>query len=372
MHQMASKPKLPFPTGAEPPYRTGTDLAQLADQLLGTDGGIQLQDAGPSSRRLYATIRSEVHASPLIATTFWQAFIASQSFPDTLRKAGASAIAISQGEIYIVCHGEGWPRFDLVVLDPEFASESPRAVPILPNAEQLAAGWENFRYRRRLGDPSFRVFESAAIEASTAQPYGIIVSKRPKIVFTRTPSPPWQVSPIGVANPTPGPASTAGIVAKNSTGQVGVTAALHAIGSAGQASVGSISGTVVSQDAISDSCFIALQNPPIPPTGGLAGFLSGMTPRVLEKVTFNGAASSSTTTVVTGWSPDLPYVLPYSQLKVLTKADTNPGDSGAALIDSSDHIIGFSFYRTGFGAPIQYSTWIWAESVFRAHGLSVI
>ena len=305
---------------------------------------------------------------------FGRLFIASQSFPNLLRRAGASILAISHAEAveaYIVCHGQGWPRFDLVVLDPEFPSELPVAAPVSPNAEELSVGWEKFRYRRRLTHPSFREFESVAIEASAAQPYGIIIAKRPEIVFTRTPSPPWQVTPT-VSGPSAASVSTAGIVAKNSVGNVAITAALHAVGLASQATVDSMSGTVISQDAITDSCFIELQNPPIPATGGLGGPLSGVTPRVPEQVTFNGIASGSTTTVVTGWSPDLPYVLPYSQLKVLTKADTNPGDSVAALIDSSDHLIGFSFYRTGFGAPMEYSVWIWAESVFKAHGLSVI
>jgi len=237
--------------------------------------------------------------------------------------------------------------------------------------EQLSLGWERFRDRKRLTNVNFRLFESIAIEASNAQPYGVIVAKRPELTFTRTPSPPWSVSPVGVSSGASS-LSTAGIVAKNALGKVGVTAALHGVGSATQAIVGFMPGFVVGRDAISDSCFIELQNPPIPPSGGLRGPLSGVTPRVLENVRFEGVASSAVTTVVTGWSPDLPYALPYSQLKVLTKADTNPGDSGAALIDSSDNIIGFSFYRTGFGAAIEYSTWIWAESVFQAHGLSVI
>ena len=65
------------------------------------------------------------------------------------------------------------------------------------------------------------------------------------------------------------------------------------------------------------------------------------------------------------------HVLPNSQLKVLTRADTNPGDSGAALLDSQDQVLGFAFYRTGLGAPIEFSAWIWAETVFNAHGLNV-
>ena len=32
-------------------------------------------------------------------------------------------------------------------------------------------------------------------------------------------------------------------------------------------------------------------------------------------------------------------------------------------------VIGFAFDRTGYGASIEYSSWIWAEFVYTAHGL---
>jgi len=197
---MATMPK------ERPPDRRGIDVAELADQWLGAKGGIQLQDAGPASKHLYEIIRSEVHTSPLIATTFWQAFIGSQLFPDLLRSIGASPLAVSRegsAEHYIVCHGRGWPRFDLVVFDPDFRGDSPAAVDVAATDEQLSLGWERFRDRKRLTNVNFRLFESIAIEASNAQPYGVIVAKRPELTFTRTPSPPWSVSPVGVSSEWP-------------------------------------------------------------------------------------------------------------------------------------------------------------------------
>jgi S1-C subfamily serine protease len=88
-----------------------------------------------------------------------------------------------------------------------------------------------------------------------------------------------------------------------------------------------------------------------------------------DPVTFHGITSGFKQTIITGWSPDIPFVLPYSQLKVLTAPETNPGDSGAALIDRDGKVTGFSFFRTAINQQPEYSSWIWADSVYKAHNL---
>lgn len=347
------------------------ELTTMMDQYLGAQGGAAIYALGPATRMFHEIYGSEAVTSPLIVTTFWQAFIESPAFAKSLWKAGASSTAIFEGERFIVSHGSGWPRQDLVIFDPRHDSKEPVVVPIEPEPGDLVEGWERFRQRNQLTDPHFRVHQLAAIEASSAQPFGAIVVPRPPIEFTRCPSPPWPVAPSGTSSAAAA-VSTAGVVVRNNRNQTGVTAALHALGGAKQASVAGQVCNVVSEDVISDSCFIEVPGCALPPQGGLAGPLRGVTPRVLDPVKFEGITSSTVATVVTGWSPDLPFVLPYSQLKVLTKPDTNPGDSGAALIDSNDELIGFAFYRTGFGAPIEYAAWIWADCVFQAHKLSII
>jgi hypothetical protein len=52
--------------------------------------------------------------------------------------------------------------------------------------------------------------------------------------------------------------------------------------------------------------------------------------------------------------------------RVYTTPETVPGDSGAALVDSADHIVGFATGRSIFGAPIEYSAWVWADHVLHA------
>ncbi|MBO9573867.1 MAG: hypothetical protein J7497_16895, partial [Chitinophagaceae bacterium] len=99
------------------------------------------------------------------------------------------------------------------------------------------------------------------------------------------------------------------------------------------------------------------------------GVLSGKTPRQYEKAFFEGFKSGPMYTTINGWSPDLPFVTRYNQLKVYTGPITNPGDSGCALKDSDGNVCGFAFERSGINVNPQLSSWIWAESVFKFHNL---
>lgn len=132
--------------------------------------------------------------------------------------------------------------------------------------------------------------------------------------------------------------------------------------------------TIVSFDAISDSCFAVFddQSISIPADKRLRGCLSGITPRNYEDCYFEALGAGRQNTNIIGWSPDIPFVQPYSQLKILTKPDTNPGDSGTALYNNDEQVLGFSFYRTGLGDKVEFSAWIWADSVFHTHELSHI
>ena len=58
-----------------------------------------------------------------------------------------------------------------------------------------------------------------------------------------------------------------------------------------------------------------------------------------------------------------------NQQKVITNPSSQPGDSGAALIDSNKNVIGFATYRTGVNAVIPFSVWVWAEEIYYHHKL---
>jgi hypothetical protein len=171
--------------------------------------------------------------------------------------------------------------------------------------------------------------------------------------------------------------STAGAVVRDAKGRPGVTAALHGInGKTSALCIGNAvevdgkAGTVRDADLVSDSCFIEID--PLPgPHRTTAGPLRGVSPRQYETVSFTGPKSASAKAVVQGWSPDIPLVMSNNQLKVFTDNVANPGDSGAALLDSNGQILGFCFYRSNT-APPYYSAWMWADSVFTALKLTAL
>jgi hypothetical protein len=145
--------------------------------------------------------------------------------------------------------------------------------------------------------------------------------------------------------------------------------ALHAIKDQKNVMIDGVPGTVVSTNPITDSAFVevplqAKQQAPVK-------FLSGVTPRNPEPVSFTGIGSGGMKRgKVTGYSPQLPTVSPNAQLVVTTDPISTTGDSGAALLDGDGVVLGFCYEVSEFGAPNPYSSWIWAESVFKAHGLS--
>ena len=263
-----------------------------------------------------------------------------------------------------------------------------------PSGGDLRRGWEVWRDQHHAGyravqagplTPSWSlqllvdsVEPTLANELVELQDFRILVLPPPRIERTasRVPTPAWSVTPaLGL------PSATAGVLASNRQGHVGVTTALHGlrqavarvVPGATQAFVGGVSGVVDSIDEISDSAFIALgpDNPStlLPgPAMAVAGPLSGLSPRERDVTTFT-VASGPKQAYVTGWDKDIPFVRPFSQLRVYTTPATSPGDSGVALLDSDGRVLGFAFYRTGLGEPIEYSAWVWADSVYYVHGL---
>lgn len=95
-----------------------------------------------------------------------------------------------------------------------------------------------------------------------------------------------------------------------------------------------------------------------------------MTLRMREDVHFDGAASGRVSSQIVGIDPRLPFLSEYAQLIVTTDLVTARGDSGAALIDTTGNVLGFAHERTTPNARNPYSSWIWADLVFRAHGLT--
>lgn len=105
------------------------------------------------------------------------------------------------------------------------------------------------------------------------------------------------------------------------------------------------------------------------PGAGRAGLLL-FPPAEHRPATFDGAASGHKRTMIRAYDRSVLDPNLYLSSKVYTDPDTIAGDSGAALIDSDDRIVGFAVSRTPLGAPLEFSTWAWAEQVLTAHGLA--
>jgi hypothetical protein len=354
--------------------------ATLPHSYLGT---------GRTADRLYDIIQAETRTEPLLATLFWQIMLRSPAFARSLAQLDVNAQTLQRVEPYVVPGTAG--RFDLVVLDPGRSAETIQAVTLEASRDELVIAWRRWStsqpwsrtplpelYRT---SPPFPTAPTPAELLDVVDPdfpgellarneFRVLVARLPETQLTATPPVPM----LGVSiPPDPKPTATAGIVATDRSGVVGVTTAHHALGAIDVGDpvlVGPHSGKVRSLDMVSDSAFVEVPGMTLPgDPAGLRGVLRGLSPRE-GPASFEGIASGPVSTRVTGWSPDIPLVQPYSQLKVLTTPATAAGDSGCALMDIDGYILGFAFYRTGLGQPVEFSAWIWAHSVCEAHGLA--
>lgn len=376
-------------------------LSEMGDKYLGEEGGIPLTDVGRNCNEIGQAIGDTTRAIPLIATIFWQAFMQSPAFPRALERAGASFLAMNNGERFILCHGMGYfPRHDLLVFDPHFPREEPSSVfPVEASPDELIDGWRAFvrahytAISSAFGGIILRHGQGAAVEVVQAQPFGLIVAAQPAVELIGSsapqaqayyPSPAWGVA----ASPNQSPDCTVGVIAQDLSGREGVTTALHGLqglqAGTTKVYVNGVEGTIDSQDTnlMQDSCFIQMTgiasqqqsagivSAPTVPT--VKGPLKGMTPRSGEAVKFEGCTSGQVTTYVRAWTPDIPWAIEdWIQNRVLTDPASSPGDSGAALIDGNDSVLGFARYVSASGAPgaVSFSGWIWAETVFKVHQL---
>ena len=362
-----------------------------------------------------ASLGRNSHASPMLATTTWQTLIASPElseklYPEQLKGASTSALNGTEVERYILCLGNN--QFCLLVFDPNLTTDEPIQLDASQHLSKasIQTGFENWqtkiakalrldeskvvrsiprlgRSRHGMGMPlkSDRTRQlpksmlktvdfglvSSGIQKSE---WPIVVCKPPKRHMTCFhPENAHQVVWEGGNS-----ASMAGVYAYNEAGQFGATVCLHSfpdpamIAKGAKVTIKGIPGKIHSIHQISDSCFVAMDadEQQIQDLLDAKGPLRGMTPRELEHCTYINRQGDLTDTQVIGWSEDLTYTQSFNQVKVLTTAITNPGDSGSALLDREDNVLGFSFYRTEINAVKEFSAWIWADSVFQAHHLT--
>lgn len=360
-----------------------TSVSDFADELLGEEPSRDLARAGSACEALAHTL-DEGDASPLIATIVWDVFCRTEAFQETVR--GITRAPIGDRETFVVRHPlfGGRPRHDLLVFDSAMRDSEPQSASI-PSGHHawIAEGIDQYRADGCGSSIQFSVdsWNQVIEEATAAQDFGLIVAEPPPTIRLSggtfsAPTPPIHVRRREDAREH----GTAGVVARSAEGTMVLTAALHAlrekddepIPEGTEVWLDHAAGEVTRFHEISDSAIISLDHPEELDLRGarvLQGPLRGVTPREGQQMTFEGAVSGEEHPYVTGWSPDLLDEQPYSQSKVLTTPESVPGDSGAALSDPDDNLIGFAFARSRFDAVPPYSSWIWADSVFSVHKL---
>lgn len=367
-------------------------ITELVESLLPADRNPSdlLGASSPATQRLWRYAGGEIHTIALASTLYWQVALRTVELYRTVDRQIGPVWEDPRSEAFVVPHGAPgdtyFASFDLLLLvAPELLDRSPRTIKLELSQGDLALGWTRWR-RERQDDLGYQsagwasteglsqretllglASQDVVSEVNRNRSFGVVVAPKPKTEWTASPRPARAVS----LPPDPKAVATIGVVASNRSGQRGATTALHAVN--GRPSlVDGLPASVISADQTTDSCFLGPLpwGATLPGSSGLKGPLKGMTPRQHETATFRGMSSpGDRSAVIASWSPDLPFVRSGNQLKVLTDAVTSPGDSGAALVDSGDHVLGFAFYRTGVGEPLEFAAWIWAHSVYEAHGL---
>jgi S1-C subfamily serine protease len=277
----------------------------------------------------------------------------------------------------VVVHGFDQSRYDLLVSAPAFPPE-PIAVPAWTHTRSLGEAIaqtpgvvQTFLRgdgidRNRWGPANQRatsLLMQAVNEVSSTADFTLLLAETPPVEWlTAVPDPHAPVR--DAANNLCG---TIGVINRLSDGSVYATSALHAVGSATQVYVNGVAGTVQGRDPVTDSCLLWFEHDPF---GTVRQPFHGASrvrpPRQHVAVQFEGADSKIVkSSVLRGFDDSILDPQPYLATKVYTDPDTNPGDSGAALIDpSTDEALGFAAYRTSAASPVLYSVWVWAEQVY--------
>jgi len=192
---------------------------------------------------------------------------------------------------------------------------------------------------------------------------------QPYVAFARKPAmEPMSNAPEVWSAESEGRTSTAGVLARDAKNDIVVTTALHGTGPKGtDILVDGHHTTIKAHDEILDAAVA-----PYDDLVRQSRFLKPLqlAPRRGEAVHFEGVASGNVTTVIDSVDMAVPGTPPGNQVKIYTPPVLNYRDSGAALVTDDNYVAGFAFQRTGSNEVLQYSSWIWASSVFVALGIN--
>jgi hypothetical protein len=306
-------------------------------------------------------------------------FLAVQPLLDPERLDAAIARAMGRypspiSRRMIVYHGAAGAMRSVLVLDPTLPSNAPATVVPMEAYASLLMTPSVFSVERiRRLNPVLSEDPNLLAQALWIAQPNVVVVPAPPMIKTCVPTPPWRVM-LGEE------ASTVGAIVRDSTGRLGVTVCYHGTGDVDtQVQISedgeAIDGTVALASEALDTCFVPIPDNWRPAAMcGVAGMLETRAPGKTEPHHFNGfqhPAPKVTEIIAVDWG--VPFPIKGRQLCVQTKADTNYGDSGAALLNTDDRLVGFAFQRTPYGgaATIEFADWIWAPSALNELGLTL-
>jgi hypothetical protein len=338
-------------------------LDEWISEFVPSFQGQGLDSVGPATRMLRDTIRSERRTAATVASAFWQSYVHSGALASALQAEKLEPTAVFKNEILVVAHGA--EQFTLLLMHPALDPGAVHQFQAMATRGSLESGWATISKKRDprelkiLGEVPSAVMERAALEANSAREFSVVVTGPVPEEATSLVRPPLNVDTGGVV-------STAGAWVQDGAHRVGVTAAYHAVRKGAVITVGNAPATHIAGDALTDSCF--LEVPHARANSATSHGPLKVAPRSNEIVNFSGWVSGGQTRVV-AFNYELPYIDPNLQQTIRTEQVTSQGDSGAALVDSNDYILGFAHSRSAPNAPFAYSSWIWADAVYQKLGL---
>ncbi|MER8650953.1 hypothetical protein [Mesorhizobium sp. M0586] len=262
----------------------------------------------------------------------------------------------------------------VVVLDPNFHSTTP--IVISPGKYMPLFEYPDVATLERMRKVSSDLIcdpVSLAEAIWIAQP-SVIVASAPKMIKTCVPRPPW--SAVSGREK-----STVGALARDAGGRLGVTVCFHGSGPIGtQVKIGNdpdfYEGEVAKASEVMDTCFVPIGDNWRPnAVCGVAGLLAERAPGRAESHHFFGFQQQGpkyTKVIATDWG--VPFPFKGRQLCIQTAPDTNHGDSGSALLNADDKLVGFAFQRTPYGGAsvVDFADWIWAPSALNELELTLL
>lgn len=347
----------------------GRNPSQLMDDVIGSDPVPTLQRSGRATSLLAQQIRGAENPEPILAGIYWLAAIRTKPFMRFLRD---HHIEPTFANPTLVIHAEG-TRFDLLLLSPDYEGE-PTEIPMDVPTRTIMNAFLSHNPRRSV----FRTLSAkypwidwdtvreSLVEVSQEGVFGAVLAGEPETIPTGVPVPSVPVFDAYQGSLI----STLGLVLTRGDELLATTARHGVIAAPESVYVGGEKAQLRKDDPVTDSCLLCLDSKSTPPTLMQdRGVLRTVMPPMGSEVYFYRCDEGRVSTVII--QSDLSILEPQQEFasKVYTDADTIPGDSGVALLDSEEKVICFAARRTGFTARIVNSQWIYAAQALEALGV---